>query len=758
MTFIQDSIVRRNLLMFFVLVSLLFAISTASAVENTIDVIPAETVDGNVELTPGFISGIVGLGGQNISRVDLSARATEYQARINPTVEGPYTMTVNVPDGVSMDYKVTGMSYMDSYNTRMFFKDRVTTVTAGQTSKVDFIVDSGYINGEIVTDGCTLQKSEYWGYQNDASGFSHATTKTNAEKVFRFPIQPNNNIRVYGQVMLSTGTTVNLADQYVTVTPGLDTMVKWEVKCVPGQLGAIQHNVDYHIPTDYHYSHLYNEGSGAPYRTVKHYGSHLFDNLAPGDWRLYTYTYWNNYMNMIAKDIRGIQVFSGATTNVNINEYPGFLQGKVTLTGTKTLQDTSYAHVYAYGKNALYPSNGMFSRSLVDKESAIYNLALPHGEWDVYLSAYSFYTPEPGVDYLNSYIYMYDYTLRDNIVFMNADEVKTGYDLNYETGTAIIKYSRADGGEFSSPYIYARTYNRDENGKLLNYVYINSRGAVDNKTVTMVGFPGTYEVEAWAYVDGSLTTFGKVLIEIVPGVEKVIDIGGPSLDVVEPKSGITVQEEEIVLSGTATDDMGVESIFVNGQEVVFVSTENPDDPNEVSFSVTITLVEGENSLKTVATDLSGNESTDTRTVIYKIQVPDFIAADIDIKPGSCKNPFNVKSKGVLPVVVLGSADFNVADIDPATIRLAGVAALRSALEDSATPHEHEGYDMKADCDTDRPDGYVDLALKFSTQEIVKVLGNVHDKDVVTLTLTGALYDGTEVTGEDGIFILIRGKK
>jgi len=63
---------------------------------------------------------------------------------------------------------------------------------------------------------------------------------------------------------------------------------------------------------------------------------------------------------------------------------------------------------------------------------------------------------------------------------------------------------------------------------------------------------------------------------------------------------------------------------------------------------------------------------------------------IDIKPGSCPNPLNLKSKGKLPVAVLGSEDFDVNDIDPASIRLKygdaeGVAAIRSNLEDVASP-------------------------------------------------------------------------
>ncbi len=100
--------------------------------------------------------------------------------------------------------------------------------------------------------------------------------------------------------------------------PGQDTVVSWELDCVSGELSAIQHDVDYHMPIDYHYTYLYNQGSWSPYRTERHDGSVFFDNLAPDTWRLYTYSYWNNYQNLIAKNIPDITTTTGKVTNVTV--------------------------------------------------------------------------------------------------------------------------------------------------------------------------------------------------------------------------------------------------------------------------------------------------------------------------------------------------------------------------------------------------------------------------------------------------------
>ena len=139
-----------------------------------------------------------------------------------------------------------------------------------------------------------------------------------------------------------------------------------------------------------------------------------------------------------------------------------------------------------------------------------------------------------------------------------------------------------------------------------------------------------------------------------------------------------------------------------------------------------------------------------------------IPVHIDIKPGSCPNPLNLQSKGVLPVAVLGTEDFDVSTIDPATIRLAlavgegepYVIPLRWAYEDVATPFEGE----LCDCHDLNGDGYLDLTLKFDTQDVVNILGlDAFVGDTIPLILTGNLIggngEGPPIRGSDCIWIL-----
>ncbi|MHC4603774.1 MAG: PKD domain-containing protein [Planctomycetota bacterium] len=133
-----------------------------------------------------------------------------------------------------------------------------------------------------------------------------------------------------------------------------------------------------------------------------------------------------------------------------------------------------------------------------------------------------------------------------------------------------------------------------------------------------------------------------------------------------------------------------------------------------------------------------------------------IEVAVDIKPGSCPNPVNVKSQGVLPIAILGTVDYDVTTIDVASLRLADVAPIRSSFEDVATPVSDIN---DCNCIAEGPDGYMDLTLKFETQDIVEAIGDVNHGDVRVLTLTGVLLDPppyeTPIEGAD--CILIRGR-
>jgi hypothetical protein len=128
---------------------------------------------------------------------------------------------------------------------------------------------------------------------------------------------------------------------------------------------------------------------------------------------------------------------------------------------------------------------------------------------------------------------------------------------------------------------------------------------------------------------------------------------------------------------------------------------------------------------------------------------------IDIKPTSCPNPANVSTKGngVLPVAIIGTADFDVTQVDPETVRLEGVAPLRWSIEDVATPYDIHTEEGCMDCTTDGPDGIYDLTLKFKQKDVYGAIGEVYNRECKTLRLTGELFSGYLIVGEDKVIIL-----
>ena len=106
---------------------------------------------------------------------------------------------------------------------------------------------------------------------------------------------------------------------------------------------------------------------------------------------------------------------------------------------------------------------------------------------------------------------------------------------------------------------------------------------------------------------------------------------------------------------------------------------------------------------------------------------------IDIKPGSDPNSINLGSKGVLPVAVLSTDDFDAAWIDPDTIEFTGAAPLRWAFEDVDN------------------DGDQDLVLHFKTQELDL------DKNSTSAELTGETFNGIPLGGSDAVRIVPKKK-
>jgi len=142
-----------------------------------------------------------------------------------------------------------------------------------------------------------------------------------------------------------------------------------------------------------------------------------------------------------------------------------------------------------------------------------------------------------------------------------------------------------------------------------------------------------------------------------------------------------------------------------------------------------------------------------RVTVTASVVATAITVAFDIQPGPCGSPFNMKKQGVVPAAILGGPDFDVTGIDMASLALEGVPPIRGSVEDVAGP----GAAEDACACSSGPDGWSDLSLKFDAPALAEAMGAVSDGETRTLTLTGVMLDGTEITGMDCVVILDKGK-
>lgn len=117
-----------------------------------------------------------------------------------------------------------------------------------------------------------------------------------------------------------------------------------------------------------------------------------------------------------------------------------------------------------------------------------------------------------------------------------------------------------------------------------------------------------------------------------------VDTVPPVLNVTSPDDGLITNKNTVVVAGTTNDAASSPvTLTVNGDKVSVGS--------DGSFSKTVTLSEGENTITVEATDKAGKVSTVTRTVTFDSSTP--VIESIEITP----NPVNTSESMLISVVV-----------------------------------------------------------------------------------------------------------
>lgn len=198
--------------------------------------------------------------------------------------------------------------------------------------------------------------------------------------------------------------------------------------------------------------------------------------------------------------------------------------------------------------------------------------------------------------------------------------------------------------------------------------------------------------------------------------------------VLPPGSVATVEKAVTITENITTDVWGVVTAD-SGLNVTLDPTivYDFDGPGTVTFNETIEVETwGGVPLYATVTFYKGEQGVN-ETIIgtQKISVTE---DDLDIKPGSYPNSINTKSKGVIPVALLGTDTFDVTTVDVTTLRFGPSDALPAHNLTDAEVYAEHLQDVNYD-------GYIDLVSHYRTKQTGIAVGQI---------LAELDYDGSTV--------------
>lgn len=251
---------------------------------------------------------------------------------------------------------------------------------------------------------------------------------------------------------------------------------------------------------------------------------------------------------------------------------------------------------------------------------------------------------------------------------------------------------------------------------------------------------------AHTYVDNGVNTVTVVVTDDDGGVgnddaEVTVNNVAPT---VEAGPDATIESGEIYNFSGAFSDPGIED-DPWGWVIAWgfgPNTEGSTDDQSAAIEASRQVcVAGDYTVHLTVTDKDGGVGMDE----LSLTVP-YIGIDIDIMPGTDLNPVNLKKKGRLPVAILGSADLDVADIDPSSLTLGDETDLDTPIGQKKNG-TYEAY-----LEDVNEDGFMDLVTMFPVTELVG------DGDLTELSselvLRGFLADAcTNIRGVDAVLPL-----
>ena len=614
-------------------------------------------------MTPGYISGTVSISGETLNYGYVTARSANYvDTRIRIGSDGKFCFPVQAPTD---DITVSAWVYTTDGVRFSLENQTITDINPGDTKIVNFSVNPDYVQGTVtINNGATLTGGRVYAGNARAS-----LSVSGSQGTFRFPISPHDDVRVtVDNISTSTGNVYNLPSKSVSVTAGT-AIANWDFNPQGTVSGDFVLNCLGSNTVDKHWVTV-NGGAGWKKTSISGNGPYSLSYLLPGNYS-FEHRYDSVHRMPLSFLNNGDDYFhppyefydrsvtapaSGSVTN-NVICDAAFVNGKINFLKAVELsvvdiQDAAWANIFGYG---VEDSAGGESRDKIDVETGAYDLVVSQGDWRVYRSEFKFDDPEISFNshdpvYLNSYLYITDHAEKtSDFKKISLDGCQThNKEIRFMTGAVTFIYQVREGDTLKSPWLKGGTKERasglvadisNDSKRTKTMGIWNPNRDPSAGEATMVGTPGWYKITAGGILNGVNVCFGaqgefmednarsskrdnsetrELGVKIVEGKHKevFIDLYSPTLKIESPTAACrSLMNDFVTVSGTATDDVGgIASITVNDEPADFTFTDNPDDPNEVSFRVQVALDIDTNTVKTVVRDSFGKTASDTRHI------------------------------------------------------------------------------------------------------------------------------------------------
>lgn len=593
-----------------------------------------------VELNPVEISGTIRVGDLIVNSLTVRLSSTVGSSvRAVPVppdaVEVTYSTIVQVPAGgfavyfLNVDLNLRNADSSQSFSFR-YDKPGGVVVQDGVPATLDLVLDPPSLLRTTVTalPGELLQRvtlfAERWG----SGGFAFFITAKDAPPggaetlTFDLPVGPDIELHCYGSATMTNGRGATLEPfQLVTVPDGGVGTCEF-TPAEPPPLGGIHGTVDFFgdIPVDEYRIYASRRGGGGPpsqllsppFAGPGNLAEYEFTDLDEGTYDINALVTLRGGLDRVTLALhQGVGVSGGTVTQVAADHCQAAIDTSFVFGGVTPLEDWDFGDRPSTVTHVTTAT--ATSSPLADPRDGPFGHVVRDGRYQQVLSFGIRRDPfEPG-GFTNTNTTGSGFRFQPLIDVGCAETVTTPPRV-LETGRVEVRFRVADGSYLQNPIVRAFCTHEDEQGGEIYRYEVIANSAAPSASVPVGIVPleapaGVCDLTATAQVGGVTVSFGSLNdLEIVPGVELVIGLGGPRIDITSPAPGATVDAQEILVTGTATDDGEVVSVVVNGVPADLVPSGNPSDPHEVLFSATVPLDSGANVISAVATDDDDNET------------------------------------------------------------------------------------------------------------------------------------------------------